>query len=185
MKLLKVNIPIILLVLFEMAVGILLLRDPDGFTRTVIILFGAVLLVIGLTYLIRFLKAKKEGVNRPLALIVAILAFLVGAFCAFLSGVILKLITAVAILYGIMLAISGIYKIYNFIQVKKLKLPVSAVNILSGILAVALGVLIILYPHGAVITVWKLAGILLFVEAVVDILTIVLAVRINKKLKEQ
>lgn len=185
MKLFKINIPIILLILFEAAVGVLLLANPEEFTKTVIILFGSVLLVIGLTYLIRFIQAKKEGVNRPLALIVSILAFLIGAFCAFFSGTVIGLIKAVAILYGVMLVISGIYKIYNYIQIRKLKLPVSAMNVVSGVLAAALGIVVILYPHTAVITVWQLTGILLIVEAVLDILTIGLAVRINRMLKAQ
>ena len=95
------------------------------------------------------------------------------------------LIKAVAILYGVMLVISGIYKIYNYIQIRKLKLPVSAMNVVSGVLAAALGIVVILYPHTAVITVWQLTGILLIVEAVLDILTIGLAVRINRMLKAQ
>ena len=39
----------ILLILFEIAVGVLLLTNPEAFTNAVIIIFGAVCVVIGFT----------------------------------------------------------------------------------------------------------------------------------------
>lgn len=180
MKSLKVNIPIILLILFEVAVGILLLVDPEGFTRMIIILFGIILLAIGITYLLRYLHGKKENINDLLSLTVAVVALAIGAICTFCSGAIIGLITAMAIIYGVILIISGIYKINNYFMIKKAQFPISAVSAASGVLAVILGVVIVVYPKNAAFSVWQLAGIVLIIEAVIDFLSIIQVVRVKQ-----
>lgn len=168
MKYLKTNVPIILMILFEAAVGILLLVNPEGFTRTIIILFGVILLAIGLTYLMRYMSAKKEEINDPLSLVVAIVALAIGVICTFRSDLIFGLITAVAIIYGVILVIVGACKLHNYHSAKKIGAPVSAINVVSGLIAVILGIVITVYPKNAALSVWQIAGIILLLEAAVD-----------------
>ena len=53
MKLWKIYLPAILLILFELVVGILLFIDPVGFTSTVIVGFGVLLLAIAAVNFVR------------------------------------------------------------------------------------------------------------------------------------
>ena len=61
MSTIKNNIPIILMLLFEIAVGVLLLVNPETFTTIVVISFGVFLTVVGIIYLIRYFAARKRG----------------------------------------------------------------------------------------------------------------------------
>ena len=59
---LKADLPIILFLLFELAVGIMLLIDPESFTKILVIVFGAILAIIGIIYIIRyFTSVDKAG----------------------------------------------------------------------------------------------------------------------------
>ncbi len=171
MKQFKASIPTLLLIAFEVSVGILLLVNPEAFTRTVIILFGIVLLVIGLTYLLRYLRVRKEEDFASLGIAVA--SLVVGVVCTFFSGVILGLIAAIAVIYGMILLISGIYKLCAYFRGKKAQLPVSPISVASGVLAILLGMVLIIYPEGLALSVWQIAGIMLLVEAVLDIISVI------------
>lgn len=172
MELLKLNIQDILLILLEAAVGILLLTNPEAFTRTVIILFGLILLVIGLTYLIRYLREKKTEHNNPVILLIAIVTLIAGAVGVFFSNAIIGLITAIAIIYGVVLVISGVYKLHKFFLAQRKELPVSIASLISGIIAIILGLVIAIYPKDAALSVWQIAGIVLIVEALIDFFSI-------------
>lgn len=176
MKSLKVNIPLILLIVLEIAVGILLLVNPETFTQAVIIIFGIGLLSVGIIYLLQYLLEKKGDLkSNLLPLIVGAVSIIVGIVCALCSGAIVKLDQAVAIVYGVILAITGVYKLYNFFKSKKNAIAVSKVSILSGLIAIVLGVVIVIYPKqdGMTLSVWQITGIVLIIEAVVDCLSVV------------
>lgn len=185
MKSLKANLQTVLLIVFEVAVGILLLVNPEEFTRTVIIIFGIVLLLLGITYLVRFLREKKNNINNSPSLIVAAVSLIFGTVCVLLSETIIDLLTAIAVIYGIILVISGIYKLQHYFQSKKSKLLVSKVSIISGLLAIILGFIIVVYPQDAAFSVWMLAGIMLLTEAVIDFISLIQTARNNKDSKSK
>ncbi len=180
MKFLKASFPILLLFLFEVAVGVFLFTKPESFTKTVIVLFGAVLLIAGIVYLVRYFVEKKKGEENVLSLIVAVVSLCAGIFLAFFPGLIMGIITVMAVIYGVILIVSGIYKIQNYIQDKKVGLPVSKISLLSGILAILLGIVVILFPEGIVVTGWRLTGIAMIVEAVADLVSAIMLFKIVK-----
>lgn len=169
----KLNIQDIFLILFEAAVGILLLINPEAFTRTVIILLGLILLVIGVTYLIRYLQDKKNDKENPVIMLISVVTLAAGIVCVFLSGIIIRLITAIAIIFGVILIISGVYKLHNYYLAKKKGAPVSAASLASGIVAAVLGLVIAICSRYATFSVLQIAGIVLIAEAVIDFFSIV------------
>ena len=177
MKSFKFNIHVILLILFEVVVGILLLTNPEAFTRTVIILFGIILLTIGTIYLIRYLHEKENGCNNPVTLFITVVTLIAGAIFALFSSAIINLIAAIAVIYGVILVLSGIFKLHNYFLAKKAEIPVSTVGLASGIIAIILGLVIAVYPKEAAFSVWQVAGIMLIVEAVIDFFSIIQVVR--------
>ena len=77
MQTLRRNLPLLLLIVFELAVGILLFLKPVEFTQGIIITLGVLLLVLGVIDLIRFFRDKKNlGVDNYLTLSLAILALM-------------------------------------------------------------------------------------------------------------
>ena len=89
-----------------------------------------------------------------------------------------------ALIYGIYLVVSGVYKIGLFLDVVRLKVPYAFILLISGILAAACGALIILNPFAGVKAIWIFTGIVLIVEAVIDLVDLVVRAVTNKKTEE-
>ena len=164
MKALRNNIPIILLILFELIVGILLFVNPEGFTAAAITCFGIVLLAIGVIYLIRFLREK----NQYPTLVLALVSLVIGFICTFLTSLVMGLFAVVAVIYGVILIVSGVYKFKAHRDAKRLGLPTIPLALISAILSIILGLVIVVNPFTTTKVLWSFAGISLIVEAVVD-----------------
>ena len=182
MKKLKIYAPLILLILFELVVGILLLINPEGFTQTVINVFGIVLLVIGAVYLIRFFTdKKKEGKYNIATIVLSVISLAVGILCAFFAPTVMGFFTVIAVIYGVILIVSGIFKAKTFFDSRKAKLPVSFLSLVSAIVSIILGVLIVANPFTTTKVLWIFAGISLIVEAVLDAAALVIGIGSKKE----
>ncbi len=188
MKRLKVLLPIIIVILFELAVGILLLVKPLEFTEWVLRIFGAVLLVVSIFYIVRFIIAKvKREEASIIPVIISVITLGVGIFCTFFPQALIAAVgTAIAVIYGLIMIISGIFKINMFIDSKRAGLGVSAISLISAIFSLVIGVLIIVItfinPFTLVNIYLILAGIGLIVEAVFDTVAVIVAEVEKKKL---
>ena len=181
MSTIKNNIPIILMLLFEIAVGIFLLINPEMFTTIVVISFGIFLAVVGLIYLIRYFRARKREEESTLTLIWAIVLLAFGIFAISAHGLIMSFFAFIAILYGIILLVSGFVKIMGYINSRKANLPVSAVSIISAIISVILGGVILVNPFGTTHVLFMFAGIAILVSAAFDIVTLIFIARAGRK----
>ncbi|MBO6232305.1 MAG: DUF308 domain-containing protein [Ruminiclostridium sp.] len=114
MKAFKFNIPIIILILCELAIGIFLLSAPEHFTEVLIIVFGIVALLIGIIYVIRFFRARKQGAGDMPALIIGIVSLFVGFGFTVFTHTMVGFVAAIAVLYGIIMIITGVFKISEF-----------------------------------------------------------------------
>ena len=173
MKALRNNLPVILFILFELAVGVLLLVNPDDFTKAVIICFGVVLIVIGAIYLIRVLRDKSEGISG-LTMTISLASLIIGAVCLIFPSFVIGLFALINIFYGAMLIISGIYKIKSYSDARKAGVKLPFVSLLSALLSVVLGVLIIINPFDATKIPWIFIGVSLIFEAALDCVAVIL-----------
>ena len=180
MKNIRNNIPVILLTLFEFAVGVLLLINPEAFTKAVLIIFGAILIVIGAIYLVRVLRDKTEGVSG-ITMTVALISLIVGILCIVFPSMIMSLFSVAAIIYGVMLIVSGVYKTKSYTDAKKAGSPLPVISLISAFLSVALGILIVLNPFGTVRALFTFAAIFLIIEAALDLVSVILNTSGGKK----
>ena len=181
MKNLRNNLPVILLTLFEFAVGVLLLINPEAFTKAVIIIFGSILVVIGGIYLARVLRDRTEGVSG-ITMTISLASLLVGLICIVFPSMIMGLFAVVAIIYGVILIVSGVYKAKSYTDAKKAGAHLPAISLISAILSVALGVVIVINPFGTVMrSLFTFAGIALIVEAGLDLTSVILNTSDGKK----
>lgn len=208
MEKVKKSLPAILLILFEIAVGVMLLINPEQFTIAVFIIFGSVLILCALVMLIRYLKerkaaekafedaqkkAKKENkaaVIEPvkvsiLPLIAAIATFVIGAVFAFGAPALYTLTLLLVIFYGAIMIIKGIFKIADYISLRKEKAGVSALRLIVGILSAIVGIVMIIFSSGARDIMFIVAAVSLLVEAAMDIATLVLGARAARALEAQ
>lgn len=181
----KILLPAILLIIFEIAVGVLLLVNPIEFTKWVIFALGVILLIIAIAFLVSFIRARKAGESGLGTEIGAIVCFIIGAFCVIfsLTNAFLVLMDAFYVLYGIILFVFGLNKIISFAVTRRKDAVISWFNIFSGIIALVLSVLIVFYPQTAAIAVWIIIGIGLLVEAVFDIIAVIHTAILMKNVK--
>ncbi|MBQ3417485.1 MAG: DUF308 domain-containing protein [Ruminococcus sp.] len=178
---LKVLLPAILVILFEIFVGVMLLINPEGFTKVVIIILGALLLLLAVVFLVNFIRSKRDEEAGTGALVGAIICFIVGLLCVIFSQGVLGVLESLAIIYGIILFVFGLNKIIMFFATRNEGYSASWFHIVGGIIALALGVVIFLYPRDATITVWVITGIALLAEAVIDIISVIHTAVLMKK----
>ncbi len=181
MKNLKTMLPSILFILFELAFGILLISSPKQLTKTVLICFGIVLLIIGFIYLIRFFKERKsaegEKVNY-LTMPFAVIALAAAVFCILYALLAHEPQKFATLIYGAIFIVVGAYKLKNYDDDKKAGVSTSFITLISGVLSVVLGIaVIVLYAMGSMKSslLLLLAGIAMIVEAVLDMAAIAMA----------
>lgn len=184
MKTLKNNLPVIFLTLFELAVGIILFINPEAFTKTIILCFGVVLVVIGMIYLVRVLKDKSEGVSG-VTMSIALISIIAGVLLFAFPSLVMGLFSFVAIIYGIILVISGVYKTKCYSDAKKAGTALPIIALLSAVASVTLGIVIIVNPFKTVHVMWVFAGAALIFEAALDLAAILLNSKAGAKKEDQ
>ena len=167
-------LPTILMLLFELATGILLLINGEKFTKIIFIIFGVFLLVSGLITLIRSLLEGRHGGSIPLLqLLLAVFLICLGAFFTAASGSVLSVVSTVTLVFGIILAFSGVLKLAEYLSIRKVG-AVSWLPIIAAVVTIVLGVVIAFNPFGATEVIWMILGIAIIVSAVFDIFSLIL-----------
>lgn len=208
MKKIKKMLPAILMILFEIAVGLMLLIDPEKFTIANFIIFGAILIICAVILLVRYLKerkaadeyakvkdkaAKRNGGREKneevkvsvIPLIAAICTFVIGATFAFGAGALYNVAALLFVFYGAIMIVKGIFKIADFASLRKEGSGVSWLQLVIGILSIIMGIIVMINPGNARDFVFVLSGASLLVEAALDIVALVLSYRISKKLEAE
>ena len=171
------NMPLLLLVIVELCIGVMLFFNPENITKIAILVFGGILTLIGVIHLIRYLWLKKEGFDDIFALILAIISLLFGLILLIFPNAMVTLVKGVLgvvfVLYGIGMIISGVYKIALFIDLHKVGVPVTILTLFAGILSILLGVVILVNVKAAEEIMWRVAGISLLIEGILDAISLV------------
>ena len=171
-KTLKTYLPLCLLILFELAVGILLFVDPEGFTTAVTVGFGILLLAVSAFAFVRYFGDRRAmGQGSVLTLSLAILTLLVG--CFFLFGWALTLFRFAVWIYGVILTVAGVFKFASYVERKQSGLHPPVLSLIGALVSVVLGLFILINPFGATNALWQVAGVALIVEAVFDLVSLV------------
>lgn len=181
MKQLLKRLPFIVLIVLELAVGIMLFVEPELFTHIVIMLFGCALIGAGILQLINYLRGIKKSESYAFTLTISVVLMLIGLLITCFAGMLYKLLAFPVIIYGIMLAIFGIYKIGFFFDMKIADTPLTMMVIINGIITVICGAVITCKPLDVLDILWRAAGIAHIVMAVADCVALFLKPRADKK----
>ena len=164
---------IVFFIFFEVYAGIRLLTSPVEFTNSVVVIFGIVMLVIGVVSVIRALQAKSNGLPFRLGLFGGVIDLIIGAICVFFSQKVVDFFPVLVMIYGIIMAVAGIHKIRNYLLLKDFGINRSWLLLLSGILTIVLGVVVFLNPFPAMETAWAVTGVLLIVTGAADLFALI------------
>ena len=211
MEKIKKMLPSILMILLEIAVGVMLLIDYKKLTRGALIVFGVVLMICAVLLLHRYFKARRAAskavsdaqkrakmTNKesdkvaaesiepksvsPIPLVAAIVTFLFGAPFAFGAAYLMEVGKLLVIFYGAIMVVKGTFKIADYFSVRKAGYGVSVLRLIIGILSAALGVVLIIFPDNAIDTIFTITAISLLVEAALDLIALIIGAKYGKNL---
>ena len=179
MKSLRQNISLALLILFEIAAGVLLLLEPETVARVILFLFGIVMIVIGGMNLIRFYKEKPEGLTGFVTCMVGVAALLMGVFSV-IPATMDMMMEYRTIFYALIFFVAGLYEAQMYFTARKNGVSVSAMLLISAVLAILFGVLVAVNHNGALVSFLdkdQLPAVFMFCQALTDLAALILAVR--------
>lgn len=156
--------------LVELIVGILLLVNPIGFTSGIIIAFGIVLIIMGISKTIKYFRTEPEEAAVSQTLVKGLLILLAGAFCAFHSQWFIATFPVLTLVYGVVILITGITKIQWTIDIIRMKRSKWFWAAISAVISIVCGVVIITSPFSTTAVLWMFIGISLIVEAIFDMI---------------
>ncbi len=177
MKALKQNGNTIIMCIIEAVAGVLLLINPVGFTAGIIIAAGIALMISGLLNVIRYFRSSPEEAAVGQLLMQGLVALLVGAFCTFNPGWFILTFPVIAILYGVAVLVGGLSKVQIAMDMLRAKNSRWWWGGISAVISIICALVIINNPFSSTVALWWFTGISLIVEAVVDIITLVVGRR--------
>ena len=187
MKSFKQYFSLALLILFEIAAGVLLLMAPDKVARVILFLFGVVMIIIGGMNLIRFYKEKPEGLTGFITCMVGVAALLVGIFSV-IPATMDMMMEYRTLFYALIFFIVGLYEAQTYFTARKNGGPVSFMLLVSAVLAIIFGVLVAVNHNGELVSFLdkdQLPAVLMFCQALTDLIALILAARKGKKKGEK
>ena len=181
MKFLKNNWAVLLTALFLIAVGILLLVNPAGFTVSFIMAFGILLFVLGVFDMIKYFRAEPMEAMKGSAFFSGLTLIAAGCFCFFMPDWFLDVFPALAVIYGIFQILIGFRKVQRVVDALRLKASGWPLLAISAAVTLVFGLWITLNPEMAWISVWTFTGIALIVEGVLDLAVVIMQSRTAKE----
>ncbi len=175
MKTLKQNGNIIILCIIEVVTGILLLINPMRFTAGIIITAGIAFMIVGLLDVIRYFRCSPEEAAAGQLLMRGLVALLAGGLCAFNPMWFVVAFPVIAILYGIAVLIGGLGKVQNTMDMIRAKNSKWWLGAISAVISIICALVIIKNPFSSTVALWWFAGISLIVEAVIDLVTLIMS----------
>jgi len=164
----------IVLSLFELVVGVLLLIEPVRFTSGIIMAAGVVLILTGLVSIIKYFRSGVEEAVKGQLLFKGLLALMIGVFCALRDDWFVTVFPAITILYGIGTLVGGVAKVQFAVDRLRMKDKQWHWAGVSALASIVCGCIILASPFASTAVLWVFTGVSLIVEAVLDVLAMVM-----------
>ena len=128
--------------------------------------FGVVVLVTGIVCLIQYARIRGTGFTAPFMLVGGVITAGLGIFTLAKPQVVASFLPVV---FGIFIVVDGVSRVGTAIDLAKRKGQKWWMLLLLSIVSVGLGVLLLLHPFDAAVSVVMLCGILLIVEGALNL----------------
>ena len=155
-----------LLSIAYIVIGLLLLVMPQTSLLWICYAFGAVVLITGIVCLIQYARIRGTGFTAPFMLVGGVITAGLGIFTLAKPQVVARFLPVV---FGIFILVDGVSRVGTAIDLAKRKGQKWWVLLLLSIVSVGLGVLLVLHPFDAAVSVVMLCGILLIVEGALNL----------------
>lgn len=166
---------IIVFIFFEVYAGVRLLTAPADFSNSAVTVFGIVMLLIGAISLYLALSLKAQQLPYKFALACAVIDLVLGVVFVAFSQKVVGAFPTFAKIYGVIMVITGISKIGDYITLQVWGLPRKFLWLIGAILTVVLGVVIFMNPFATVEMAWTWSGYFLIITGAFDLLVFILS----------
>lgn len=170
----KKNGSVIVAGLVELLIGILLFIDPAGFTSGILKVVGGILLICGVFCLIRYFGAEPVQAALEQNFSKGLIMILLGCILTLQTEQVMGLFPLLAQLYGIAILIVGIVKLQQGVDLLRLKVRFWFLASVNALLAIVFAAVILSNPFTSTIVLWRVAAISLIVEAVLDVVVLIM-----------
>ncbi len=171
---------ILITILAELIIGLLLLKNPVGFTKSIIMGIGVVLLVLAVYNLVSYALDRRISMeseaNRTLGIVTAVL----GIILVLGRNWIMATFSVITLFYGILMLIGGVSKLSQTISMRRDERN-WVFALLSAIITIIAAVIIIANPFSTTMLLWQFIGLSLIVEAVIDLVVMIHAESVYRK----
>lgn len=173
----KENIGNIMMFLGELIVGILLLINPLGFTKTIIIGIGICFTVMGILQIIKYFQTHILDILHEHSLSNGLILTVFGVFCVFWSDWFIATFPVLTVIYGVIILITGLKKVEWMVTALRLKRKYWYVTGINALLTIIFSVVVIGNPFSTITMLWQFTGIMLIIEAIFDVVSIVFGIK--------
>lgn len=160
----------LLLSIAFIALGLLLLVMPQTSLLWICYAFGAVVLITGVVCLVQYARLRGSGFAAPFFLVAGVSTAALGIFSLARPEVVASFLPVV---FGLFILIDGCSRIGTAIELARRKADKWWMMLLFSVLSVALGILLLVNPFEAAVSVVMLCGVLLIIEGVVNLSCVV------------
>ncbi len=165
----------ILTSLILIILSIFLISNPNQFLNIVMTIFSIILILSGIIQVIGYFRSPAELKAFSIKLILGIIIIVLGIFLLLNSSMVNTIITAII---GGWMVIQSIIKIQIAFNLREYaNSNWKAICILS-IITLLLGILIIINPFGAIETIGRIAGIMLLVSEIINLIESIFMLRL-------
>lgn len=159
-------------------VGLILFLFPNQISSVISMVVGLFFLFMGLVVIVSYLTKRVEMVFGSNRLVIGAAFIALGIFVMIRSDFV---VSVIPFILGLIVLISGVNKLQNFIDLKRLESDGGIVTLVFAILNIAFGVVLIINPFDAAIVLLKVTGIALIFSGITDLVATII---LQKKAKD-
>lgn len=160
----------LLLSIAFIALGLLLLIMPETSLLWLCYAFGAVVLITGIVCLVQYARLRGSGFAAPFFLVAGVITAALGLFTLAQPQVVASFLPVV---FGLFILIDGCSRIGTAVELARRQADRWWLVLLFSVLSIALGILLLVNPFGAAVSVVMLCGVLLIIEGAVNLACVV------------
>ena len=175
----------LILLLFEEAVGVVLLINPIGFATVFVTVVGVLLAAVGLMFILQYFRSEPTEAQKGQGLLKGCCALLVGLFCALNTQWFIDAFPLLTVIHGIVILFTGIIRLQWTADMLRLKLKRWYIAAGGAVISIVLAVIIFVNPFGVSQAIWTFIGITFLVDALADLAVLIFSGRREKKSTKQ
>lgn len=164
--------------IFFIALGLFLIIKPDTTITAISYIIGGIIMVTGITFLIKYFSNREQLGLFSGDLIFGILSIVIGLVLVLNPTALAKIIPFII---GVWILISSITKIQYSMQLKTYDNQAWVYTMIIAIITFIWGLLLIFDPFGGAMAITQIIGIFILVYAVLDFIEVFI---IRKNLKD-